>query len=146
MDRWYAAIMAAAIVAGLGVAYAAAPGRTDLLLAAATGALFGGGSGAAGYEIVRRAARAAPAKGLQAFLAVMAGKVLIFPAFLLIIAFSTQLNLAALAAGLAGSTIVGEVLIVGGLLRTGAGGRLPGYPGGRGPDRADGAGRGETKG
>jgi hypothetical protein len=113
------------VTVGLASLYFAAPERQDLLLAAAVGSAFAAFVGIAGNEVVRRAAGDSMAKGLQAFLAVMTGKMLAFAAFLLIVAFSTSLNLPALAFGLVGTTVVSEVLIITGLRRSGAG-VLPG--------------------
>ncbi len=117
MDRRYVTRLAAAAAAGLGALYVVAPARTDLLLAATAGTLFAGAAGVAGYEFVAGAARTSPANGLRVFLAMMAAKVIAFPAFLLIVAFSTSLNVAALAAGLAGATLVAEILAIQGLRR-----------------------------
>jgi hypothetical protein len=115
MDRRYISRLAAAATVGLGALYVAVPARTDLLLAAAAGTLFAGAAGVAGYQLVAGAARASPSSGVRVFLAIMTAKVVAFPAFLLIIAFSTSLNLAALAAGLAGATLVAEILAIQGL-------------------------------
>jgi hypothetical protein len=146
MDRRYAYLMALVSALGLAAAYVVAPGRPDLILSAGAGATFATAAGIAGYEVVRRGSAVSPVKGLQLFLAVMAGKVLAFPVFLLLIAFSTQLNLAALAVGLAGATVMAEVLTVAGLRRSGPGSRASDAAVHRrgGARRPEEAGQGET--
>jgi hypothetical protein len=133
----FAALLGGACAAGLLGLRLAAPGRPDLLAAAAAGAAFGAAASLAGYEIVLRAARRSPALAVQAFLAVIAAKVLAFAAFLLTVAFTTSLHPAALASGLAGATLVGEALLIEGMRRAppGAAGGAASAPGPGGADR-----------
>lgn len=122
MESRYTLSILAIVAAGLAVLYAAAPGRPDLLAGAAAGAGFAAASGISGFLVVRRAAARSPEKGVGAFLAVMTVKMIAFAAFLLTIAFTTQLNIAALAVGLAGATVVCEAFAIEGLWRLNAGG------------------------
>ncbi|HXI01743.1 MAG TPA: hypothetical protein VNI57_01075, partial [Candidatus Saccharimonadales bacterium] len=78
-------------------------------------AAFGAGAGITGYTVVARAARKSAHRAVQVFLAVAAVKVIAFAAFLLTIALATTLNPAALAAGLVGTTLTGEALVIGSL-------------------------------
>ncbi len=107
-----------AIAAGLAGLAAAAPRRGDLLTGAAAGAAFGGAASLSGYLLVARSAARSMEKAVQAFLAVMTGKVIAFAAFLLTLALTTSLNPVALAAGLVGATLVGECLVITSLRRT----------------------------
>lgn len=126
----FALSMAAAAVAGLAGLWAAAPGRPGLMTAAAAGAAFGCATSIAGYALIARQAAISMAKAVQVFLAVMTVKVLAFAAFLLTIAFTTSLNPAALAGGLAGTTLVGEALAITSLRRVQAREDGPGRGGG----------------
>jgi len=135
MEGRYTLSVLAISGAGLALLYAAAPARTDLLAAAAAGAGFAAACGISGFIVVHRAAGRSPENGIGAFLAVMTVKVIAFAAFLLTIAFTTQLNIAALAAGLAGATVACEALTIDGLRRMSAGGAVAGraefHPDGR---------------
>jgi len=111
--------LASVVIAAAGLAAIAviAPGRGDLLVAASAGAAFGCAAGIIGYGFIARRAAVSVIGGVQVFLAVMTVKMLAFAAFLLTIALTTSLNPAALAIGLVGTTLAGEVLVVASLRR-----------------------------
>jgi hypothetical protein len=127
-DARFALLLLGCAAAGLGALRLAAPGRSDLLLAASIGAGFAAALTLAGYEVTRRKFLVAPLLGIQISLAVTTVKMLAFAAFLLTIALTTSLNLPALAAGLLGITLLGEALGIEGILRLQAAARAGSEP------------------
>lgn len=123
LDARFAVLLLGCAAAGLLGLRLAAPERTDLLLAASIGAAAAAAVTLAGYEITRRRFHRSPVLGIQIFLAVTTVKMLAFAAFLLTIALTTSLNLAAAASGLMGVTLLGEALAIEGVLRTQSAGR-----------------------
>src|SRR6266850_3489822 len=107
LDVRFTVLLISCAAAGLGALHLAAPGRSELLLAAFVGAAFAGSFTLAGYEITRRQFLKSPVLGIQISLAVTTAKVIAFAAFLLTLALITSLNLPALAAGLVGMTLLG---------------------------------------
>ena len=117
MDLRFTSLLLAVTGSGLGALYLAAPDRRDLLAAASVGAAFGAAMSLIGFEIIRRAARSSIEKAVQVFLASMVVKVLLFAAFLMTVSLATPLHPAALGAGLAGATLLGEALAIEGIRR-----------------------------
>jgi hypothetical protein len=110
-------MLAMAVAAGLAGLRLAAPGRTDLLLAAGIGAAFAAALCVGGHEIVRRASARSAERAIQAFLALMTVKMVAYAAFLLVTGLLALMDLAAAAGGLVGTTLVGEALAIEGLRR-----------------------------
>lgn len=110
-------MLALAVAAGLAGLRFAAPDRTDLLMAAGSGAAFAAVLCVAGHEIVRRASARSAERAIQAFLALMTVKMVAYAAFLIVTGFLALMDLAAAAGGLVGTTLVGEALTIEGLRR-----------------------------